>query len=375
MRNRDKRKKFFSRFGIFVIIAVLGLCFLNVMPVIALGELEGYYSYYTDDDLLTVNTITGRGSLDLLTGTSLSVKYTYETFEKDPPENAMDAVTGATSVSGGSGGGFEEIRREIIVGITQRFGPNVFGASYFYGKEPDYTSNALSLSASREFFEKNLTLSLQYDHSFDLIDPVLQDKDTDNLTFVATQILSPKLVASGGYSFAYVNGYQSSPLRQISIPTSSPGVNILYPENHPSERNRNTVFLRFLRYFETRTSADLNLSYYFDDWEIEAISTEFRLNQYLTKFLLGRLRYRFYSQTASSFYQPVYSQREPLMTADPRLREFENQTYGVKFVLLFEGLGLSSIGDWSLSAVYDRYVATNDGVKAHIGQAHLNIPF
>jgi hypothetical protein len=341
-------------------------------------------SYYKDSDRLTVETPSISISKDLTDSTNLSIKYTYETFQKEPPSNAADAVTGATTVSGGTGGGFEQVRQEVVTGLSQRIGSTLLGVGYFYGDEKDYRSNAYSIAATQELFQKNLTLTALYGKTLDdvyKLDPpnvgFPKDKNTDTFTIAATQILTRRLLISGGYSYSRVDGFQSNPLRKVkAIQQFIQGIPIgpVFEENHPNLRVRQTFFLRFKQYFPSRTASDLNFSYYLDDWGVHAFTAEPRLEHYLSDSVILRLRYRFYSQSAADFYQPLYFAsevtNETIKTADVRLRKFDSHTLGVGLRLLGE-----TLRDWSVLLTYDRYFQTNDGINADIYQLIISIPY
>ncbi len=344
-------------------------------PVHAADVIDVSMGYYKDDNRLTVNTPSLSIAKDILEQTTLSIKYTYETFEKEAPSGAADAVTGATTVSGGSGSGYDEIRHEIIAGLSHRIGSTSLAAGYFYGNEDDFLSNAFSVALTQELFRKNVTLTLLYGKTFDQIfkldppnDDFPKDKDTDTYTIAATQILTPTLLVSGGYSLSHVTGFQSLPLRKLIVPPAIGGE--LVEEQHPDLRDRHTLFLRARQYATSRTATDVNVSYYFDDWGVEAFMVEPRVERYLTDSATIRFRYRWYAQSAADFYQPTYQVKQEFMTADARLRSFDTHTVGVGLRLLGD-----TIEDWSVFMTYDRYVETNDGVQANVFQATLTIPY
>ncbi len=367
------------------LIALLSL--LLAQEVRGADEVEFYYGYYKDDNRLTVTTPSVSISKDLLESTNIRLKYTYETFEKEaPPEDILDAVTGATTVSGGTGGGFEEVRQETIVGLSHQTDGTTLGGSYFYGDEDDFQSNAFSFAVSQELFQKNLTLTAVAGISFDEVDNLdkksfesfPKDKDIYTLTVAAAQIINPKTAVTGGYSYSRIEGFQSLPLRKIRIESSpTPGVVVsnIFAESHPDTRDRNTVFFRLKRYFLSRTAADINLSYYFDSWGVRAFGNELRLLQYLKDHLIVRFRYRFYSQSNADFFATRYTTKQSLMSADTRLRDFDTHTIGLKWIYGLNHTGVRALRDWFVSLGYDRYIETNGGLKAHILQSSLKIPF
>jgi hypothetical protein len=356
---------------------IVGLLILWAQSASGADVIDLHMGSYTDDGGLTVHTPSLSLTKELPTQTTLNIKYTYETFEKEAPSDAADAVTGATTVSGGSGGGYDEVRKEIVGGGSQRIGPLSVAIGGFYGNENDYLSQAYSLGATVELFQKNLTITGVYgktaDQIEDLTDPTfLEHKDNATYTIAATQLVTPRFLVTGGYSLSQVEGFQSSPTRKIQVPLAI-GSHI-YDEVHPDLRDRQTFFLRFRQYFRSETSGDLNLSYYFDTWGVRAIGAEPRVERRLTPSVAVRLRYRFYSQSAADFYQEVYTAQDvtptSIKTADVKLRDFDTHTIGVALRLLGD-----TSTDWSVLMGYDRYLETNNGLKANIFQVTLSIPY
>jgi hypothetical protein len=359
------------------LFAILGVLVLYAQPAWSADVIDLHMGYFKDDNRLTVNTPSLSLTKDLSTETIFNFKYTYETFEKEAPANTLDAVTGATTVSGGTGGGYEEVRHEFIGGLSQRIGSSSVAVGGFLGDEDDFLSWAYTVAVSREFFQKNLTLTFQYGKTADEIlkldDPKIgfpKHKDNATYTLAATQVLSQTALVTTGYSLSRVEGYQSLPLRKIQVPQAVPGFFTIYPESHPDLRDRHTLFLRLKQYFTSRTSADVNLSYYVDDWGVQAIALEPRVEQHLTDSVTLRLRYRLYTQTAADFYKPLYSVAEQYMTADVRLREFDAHQAGVALRLFGD-----TATDWSVSMGYDRYFQTNGGIQANVYQVSLKIPY
>jgi hypothetical protein len=357
-------------------LIVVLLC-IGSQPASAADVIELHMGSYTDDGGLTVHTPSVSVTKEFPTQTTLNIKYTYETFEKEAPSGAADAVTGATTVSGGSGGGYDDLRKEIVGGASQQFGPVILAIGGFYGNESDYLSQAYSVGATVELFQKNLTVSGVYgktaDRIEDLTDPTFFGyKDNATYTIAATQLLTPTMIVVGGYSLSQVEGFQSSPTRKILVPTVFG--DRVFAEVHPDLRDRQTFFLRFKRYMGSETSGELNLSYYFDTWGVRAIGAEPRVERRLTPSVAVRLRYRFFSQSAADFYQETYTAQDvtvtSLKTADVKLRDFDNHTIGVALRLLGD-----TSTDWSVLMGYDRYLETNNGLKANIFQVTLSIPY
>lgn len=357
-------------------------CVLAVVPSLAEDEVELFYGYYEDNSGLEVVTPSISIAKDISEKTTLGAKYTYEKFEKAAPDNALDAVSGATTVAGGTGSGFSEVRQEKVFGATHEFGTYTLSAGYVGSNEEDFESDAWSIALSREMFQKNFTLTGMVSFTHDEINKLdkapaeefPQDKDTRTVTLAATQLINPQLLITGGYSSADISGFQSQPLRKINVDILIPGgrVGYIYDERHPETRDRNTFFLRVKKYFMTKTSGDINFSHYNDDWGVKANAVDFRASQYLRKDLVARIRYRLYTQSEADFYQEEYNAVSELMTADTRLREFTSTLSGLKLTYYPKRLQLA---DWSISLSYDKYRETNNGISADIWKVSTIVPY
>jgi hypothetical protein len=350
---------------------------------IAEDELELFYSYYSDSSGLDVTSPNFFISKDITEQDTLGFMYLHETFEKSAQGSGTDAVSGATTVVGGSGSSFEEDRNEYGAYYTHDFSNTTLGAGYYYGDEPDYKSNTLLLAVDQDLLDKNLTLSARVVFGRDKVDKLdaapeesfPKDKEVNRLVLAATQLLSPYSLVVGGFALEDQQGYLSSPTRRIVVETFFPGgggVRTVYDERHPDERLRQVYFIRGKHYFMTRSAFDLNLSYYTDDWGVSAQSAEVRLSQYLTPQIIGRLRYRYYSQSEADFYKEHYSQEEDIMTADYRLRAFDSELYGAKLSYFFR---TKKFNGTSVSLSYDIYEETNNGIDGDIIQVWLNMPY
>jgi len=351
----------------------------SLVPAWAADEVELYYSYFEDDDGLVVKSPGVALSKDLTESATVGFKYLFENFSKSAPEGALDAVSGATTVAGGTGSGFSEDRHELGASGEYRFGLNSVAAGYVHSTEKDFESEAVSFAYTRELMQRNLTLTAAYALTQDSVDKLdatagegfPKDKDTHGITLAATRLLSRTAYLTAGYAYALVEGYQANPTRRLVIERRfSESAPIL--ETHPDERTRQTLFVRGLKYFHTRTSGDLNLAYYTDDWGVDATTAELRLNQYITPKWIGRVRYRWYSQGEADFYKETYRAAQQYMTADMRLRPFDSTLAGLKLTYYPRGAGISAL---HLALSVDRYRETHHGVEADVYQASVRIPY
>lgn len=349
------------------------------------NKLELFYSYYTDNSGLDVTSPSFYISKDITEDSTIGFMYLHETYEKTAQGNTADTVSGASTVVGGSSAAFEEDRDELGAYVTHTLKDTTVGVGYYYGEEPDFESHAVVLSVDHDLFDKNLTLSgrVMFEHDeVDKLDAAAtedfpKDKDVSRVVFAATQLLTPKSLIVGGFALEDQQGFLSSPNRRIVINRPIVGGFVrdrVIDEKHPDSRLRQVYFVRGKQYLMSRGSLDLNLSLYTDDWGVGAYSAEFRFSHYLSPQFIARFRYRYYSQTEADFYteQDFFIAEEDIMSADPRLREFDSRLHGFKFTYFPR---MASFDDMSVSFAFDDYRETNNGVMADIIQVWVTIPF
>ncbi len=357
-------------------------------------DVEFRYHYYKDNSGLTVTSPSIAIRKNISEQTGIILKYTYETFEFSPTGSAssggsggsggehdhgkpsqqktlsaVDAVSGASALVQGSGGGFKEVRKEMILSLLHRREQTTFGGTYATSDEDDYRSRAYGLSISRDLRQKNTNLYLDYSHAKDEVDNLNKalgeewprDKETDSGTVALTQILSPTSYFRVGYGIANVEGYLASPYRIVRIKATD------FDEVHPDTRLRQSFYAWYNRYFKTRTSSHINGSYYRDDWGINAYSAELKLYQYLSDPLTLRLRYRHYNQTKADFFDVNRTRPSAIMSADPKLRDFNTDLYGLKLIYHVLKPPVRFIDRLDLELAYDRLEEPR-GFHADLGQ-------
>jgi len=352
-------------------------------------DIELRYHYYKDNSGLTVTSPSITLRKNISERMLIIVKHTHETFEFSPTGSgsssvgggeehdhgktseqssqrqalaAVDAVSGASALVQGSGGGFKEVRKETILSLSHRRDQTVFGGTYASSEEDDYSSRAYGLSISRDFLQNNTNLYLDYSHAKDEVDNLNKalgeqwprDKETDSGTLALTQILSPTSYFRIAYGIANVEGYLASPYRVVTINATE------FNERHPDTRLRQSFYAWYNRYYRTRTSSHINGSYYRDDWGVDAYAAEIKLYQYLMDPLTLRLRYRRYEQTKADFFDPDRTRSSAMMSADPKLRDFDTDLYGLKLGYRVLDAPIRFIDRLDLELAYDRLEEPRD---------------
>lgn len=280
------------------------------------------------------------------------------------PEN-VDAITTASRPVASTTLSKEEyakLRQEMVAGLkwSQPHGSRI-GGSLYYSHEPDFIGRQVSGSLAHDFHQGNTNLAFGVAHGFDSIRPEPEEgvagpqhqRQTEDLTCVWTQTVSPRTLTQLGFETTWVHGFQSNPYRQVYAGGQR------LPERHPDRRLRQALFAQIDRYLFTRSSVSLRARYYDDDWGVHAGTFDAHLNQYVGEHLIVRYRYRYHLQTAAYFYRDLYTDPEGVdgyRTADYKLDDFDSHLFGVKLSVPFEGLAVRPwMSGLVLDLKYERY--------------------
>ena len=154
-------------------------------------------------------------------------------------------------------------------------------------------------------------------------------------------------------------------------------------EELPGERWRGAVFGRVRHLLaEDGLAVELGARVYADDWGASAFSVDPRVYTWIARDAVrARLRYRYYKQTASFFYEANpndYTFQDPYVTADPKLSAFHVNEAGIHFLVLgsfLEGRAHRSIAGASFDISFNYRWNTNAFGNQVVAQTGLRIPF
>jgi hypothetical protein len=264
---------------------------------------------------------------------------------------------------------FKDTRAAIAVNWLQPLGRlyqlNV-GASA--SKEYDYLHLGLNAKISRDFNQRNTTLSAGLAFSADELDPEggspmgltpmrdsvdggelkgpKQTKDVVDAIIGVTQVISKNMLVQLNYSYSDNSGYLNDPYKIISvvdgtsgdvipIPSSpAPGPLYLYLyEERPDSRVKHSLYAQ-TKYYMSGNILDVSYRYMTDDWDIDSHTLDMRY-----RWPFGNGRYlephlRFYTQSEADFYNISLVDGDPLpdyASADYRLGNFDAITAGLKY--------------------------------------------
>ncbi|HEU4590513.1 MAG TPA: DUF3570 domain-containing protein [Steroidobacteraceae bacterium] len=261
-----------------------------------------------------------------------------------------------------------------------------FDAGIGVSTEFDYQHIGVNAGLTRDFNQRNTTLSLAAAYGLDQVKPVgglpapfsqmgdasegedggdgagrsgnSDDKKVLDVLFGVTQVLGRHSLLRLNYSYSDSTGYLTDPYKILSVVdpvtgeplarTPPPGVSgpsgVYLFERRPDSRRRQSLYGELRQDFSGKVLS-LGYRYSTDDWNVDSHTLEGRL-----RFPLGELGYlephlRYYTQTAASFYRYSLADGAPLpefATADARLADLDAYTAGLKY-----GRQTSGGNEWS----------------------------
>ena len=218
---------------------------------------------------------------------------------------------------------FQEISDERtvqVITLEHEIDDYSLSFEYAHSEESDYASNALALGLSREFFNKNTTVTGGISYAFDqvLSTPFTtimsdQDKDSIDLSLGISQLLGPNTILDVNLGYGHSSGFLADPYRKISqtstILVSTPVGTFPvtdtfdYPENRPDSIDRWVAKVTAKHYLQPLDGA-LHGSYRFftNSHSITGHTFELKWVQEVTDQFNVSPYFRYYQQSGADFY-------------------------------------------------------------------------
>ncbi len=251
-----------------------------------------------------------------------------EALKAGPVLGRPDVVSAATVT---------DFRNVVSGGATLQRKETRLGVGYSHGVERDYRSQAITVSAGSDFFQRNTQIEISYSHAFDEVcnqsyasslsptrrrpldssegcftdsaarrtDEVAQDNFQGAWTQAWTPILATQVVVTGSLQ----QGFLGNPYRAVVLAASGESAQ----ENHPGHRARGAVALRAKLYVRPlETAFGFGVRGYRDTWDVLSQTYELDAERNLAEWLRLRLRARYYSQSGALFWSDDYTGGEPV---------------------------------------------------------------
>ena len=249
-----------------------------------------------------------------------------------------------------------------------------FNAGVGVSSEFDYQHVGVNAGLTRDFNERNTTMSLSVAYGQDQVKPVggvpiafsamndvvdreegglpnrsgnSENKNVLDVLLGFTQVLGRHSLLRLNYSYSDSNGYLSDPYKVLTVVdpltgepllrTPPPGVEgpggVYLFENRRDSRKRQGVYAELRQDFSGKVLS-LGYRYSTDDWNVDSHTLEGRLLFPMGESSSLEPHVRYYTQTGASFYRYSLAAGAPLpefASADARLADMDAYTVGLKY--------------------------------------------
>jgi len=264
--------------------------------------------------------------------------------------------------------------------------------------EYDYLSVGTSVSAEKDFYNKNTTALFGLSYQFDSIDPVggrpialspmlvnngqfgageagedafeaafnqtrisdTDDKSTVDALFGLTQVINRRMIVQLNYSYSNSSGYLNDPYKLLSVVNTNGETQSIVHENRPDSRVKHSVYAQ-TKYAFDNAIADVSYRFATDDWEVTSHTIDSKLRYNLTETDYIQPHIRYYQQSEADFYRPYLNAADVLpavASADYRLGEMTAITVGLKY-----GHKMNNGHEWGVRAEYYQQDPKNAGFE------------
>ncbi|HET8870691.1 MAG TPA: DUF3570 domain-containing protein [Aquabacterium sp.] len=239
--------------------------------------------------------------------------------------------------------------------------------------ELDFQSVSANGTLSRDFNNKNTTLSLGLNLESDSIKPIggapvpmtdyalfeksgSKQKKVHDILLGVSQIMNRRWITQFNWSIDQSRGYQNDPYKILSaLDTQGNTLGYVY-ENRPEQRTRNSLYWGNKIALDHDT-IDLSWRHMSDNWGVKSDTFDGKYRWQFSDYHYIEPQFRYYKQSAANFFHYYLMQGDPLVqyaSADPRLANFHAITLGLRW-----GMKLSENSELGLR--YLSYKQTGSG--------------
>lgn len=292
----------------------------------------------------------------------LTLDVAHETMSGASPWRVTRDLTTGEPLQVMTGATIDDARTDVLLGGNYYFDRSTLGIGVGTSQEKDYQSYNGVVSGTRDYNEKNTTLSGGLGYSYDIIEPTQEagvlrvDRETKNsvdLFLALSQILGHKTTfqLSGNYQGQF--GYLDDPYKQVEI------IGVPTMDTRPDDRHRFAIQGRLRRHVEwINGTFHFDYTYSYDTWSIEAHT--FDAAWYQSLFGLARIipSIRYYSQSQADFYAPFYlsAPSGSEASSDYRLSPYGAISYRIRGEIRVQVFDL----DVGINAGFERYESAGD---------------
>jgi hypothetical protein len=286
---------------------------------------------YTDSDHTTVISPVVDAQADVTTDTNVTMGYLVDSVSSA----SVDIVSQASKIE------MHDTRHQLSMGLSHVFGALTARAGYSYSTENDYLSHSINLNFTDDLNDKNTQIGVGYGVSINTVgrsgdENFARSLNEHHLAISWTQTVNPRFATQVTYELGYDDGFQSSPYRFVPVRMSADAAPEFWvPETDPDSRFKHAVVFGANHAVGEANSIQGDFRIYHDTWGITSETFGARYFLTLAHHVELRLRERFYTQNAASFYQSVYMAPQKYMAFDRELSPLWSETLGAKLIYGF----------------------------------------
>jgi hypothetical protein len=272
-----------------------------------------YEDYQEEAGRVRVHTQTAYFETDLNPRVAVKGEFVYDAISGATP-------TGAPAPVGGSQVPLVDIKDTRYSGnLSSDFksGRTTTTPGFAYSTESDYQSLGLSLNEAIDFNSRNTTLNVGIAHNYDSVSGFFQQearrKDSTDVLVGVNQLLGPHTYVTANLTLGYADGYLTDPYKGATFlfnyPISfyNPPDSFVVPEQRPDHKFRQVALVGITQYIDPlNASVEATYRFHHDSWGIFSHTVELSWHQKLGKKLMISPLFRFYNQSAASFYAPSF---------------------------------------------------------------------
>lgn len=347
-----------------VVIKYLAACTLLILSGQALGGIlpedraDVLYHSYDGGDV----EVNGPSVLVLKKFTE-NVSVSAKHYVDEISSASIDVITTASP--------YTEQRTENSVGIDYLHGKSTLSAGFSNSSENDYEANTASFGVSMDMFGDLTTVSLGYSLGQDTVMKTGQSDfneniDRHNFKIGLSQVLTKNWLVEFGAETITDEGFLNNPYRSVRyLDNSNPKGYSYEAEIYPRTRTSTAFALRTKYYLPYHAALSGEYRFFTDTWDIEAHNIEFGYSHPVGDNWHIDLSYRYYTQTAASFYSDLFTtqQSQNYLARDKELSTFQSHTFGVSASYSFEPSSWTYIQRGRVTLAYDHMLFSYDDFR------------
>lgn len=245
---------------------------------------------------------------------------------------------------------YTEERVQNTVSLDFLHGKTLMSAGYSTSVENDFDATTFSFNVSQDMFGDLTNIGMGASFGSNIV------TKTGDTSFEETmvsrgfhlsllQVITKNLVISSALEVITDEGFLNNPYRSVRYIDSTAGKGYSYQlEVYPNTRTSNAFAVRAKYYLPSKSAIGVGYRIFGDSWGVESNTFELSFQTAMWKDYIFEVSYRFYDQTAASFYSDLFPfiNAQNFLARDKELSTYTDQTlgFGVSHDFIANGSGL-----------------------------------